>query len=371
MLRLIKTMVDSLAVKTNKHQIIFLSDDWGSYRIKSQNARQNLIKKGLAIQSRFDWYDTLETNKDLELLFDVLIKYKDYLGKHPVITAVTNVANPDFQRIRENGFLEYHFKTINQCYPEAPHSNRVLELIHEGIANGIFIPQSHGREHLQINWWMKELQDPGSFARQFFDDEFFFIPESKMSNNYRKRGVGAAFDVWDQEDLDLHEVTLRSALEIFEKVFGYKSVSFTPPAMFYPPSLETQMLANGVKWLDVGRLLKTPRVGGGQRWQLNYLGRKKKSGLRVLVRNAVFEPNLHGLSGSVDHCMKGIATAFKHRQPAIISNHRAAFVGGIDGSNRSQGLLALDQLLAQILQTWPDVEFMSVADFSKSFDQKG
>ena len=78
---------------------------------------------------------------------------------------------------------------------------------------------------------------------------------------------------------------------------------------------------------------------------------------------------MHGEDASVDHCMKGIDTAFKHQQPAIISNHRAAFVGAIDESNRSQGLKALNHLLTQILKTWPDAEFLSMPEFSKSIDQ--
>jgi len=364
----LKKLIDLAAVKTKEKKVIVMSDDWGSVRIRSKKDQQSLIDKGLRIANRFDQFDALETNEDLELLFDVLTQHKDKNGNHPVITAVTNVANPDFHRIQENSFEHYYYKTVDHCYRDTPDSDRVLGLVQQGIDQRIFIPQSHGREHLQINWWMKELQNPNSFARHVFDHEFFFIPGSKMSNNYRNRGVGAAFDVWDQEDLDSHKVTLKSSLKKFEKVFGYKSVSFTPPAMFYHSSLETQMYSHGVKWLDVGRFFKTPRVGGGERWQLNYLGRRKKSGLQVLVRNAVFEPNLHGVSGSVDHCMKRIDTAFKHRQPAIISNHRAAFVGGIDDNNRSQGLKALNHLLTKILKAWPDVEFLSMPEFSKSID---
>lgn len=363
---LLKKVANLPAITTEGKKVLLMSDDWGSIRIRFKKDQQSLIDKGLSITNRFDRFDGLETNRDLEHLFEVLTSYKDQNDNYPVITAVTNVANPNFHKIRESKFREYHYETIDLSYRKTPDSDRALKLVNEGIKNRIFVPQSHGREHVQINWWMKELQDSNSFARQVFDDEFFFIPGSMMSTNYRKKGVGAAFDVWGQEDLDLQKKTVQSALEIFARLFGYKSVCFTPPAMFYHPSLEPTMFTNGVKWLDVGRVLKTPRVGGGHRWQLNYLGRKKKSGLRVLVRNAVFEPNLHGTSASVDHCMKGIATAFKNRQPAIISNHRAAFVGRIDKNNRTQGLRALDQLLERIIKTWPDVEFMSLPDYSKS-----
>ena len=117
----------------------------------------------------------METNEDLELLFEVLTKYKDHNGNHPCITAVTNVANPDFKKIKESDFQEYHYETIASTYLRYPDSDRVLNLTHEGIQNKIFIPQSHGREHVQVNWWMEELQNKDSFASKFFENEFFLF----------------------------------------------------------------------------------------------------------------------------------------------------------------------------------------------------
>jgi len=61
-------------------------------------------------------------------------------------------------------------------------------------------------------------------------------------------------------------------------------------------------------------------------------------------------------------CLSGIETAFKYRKPAIISNHRAAFVGGIDPANRDKGLSALNKLLKAIITQWPDAEFISAAE---------
>ena len=59
-----------------------LSDDWGSVRIKSKEDQADLIKKGYEVASRFDQFDSPETNEDLELLFEVLTKYKDHNGNH-------------------------------------------------------------------------------------------------------------------------------------------------------------------------------------------------------------------------------------------------------------------------------------------------
>ena len=364
MKNIIKKITAKMGYQTDKKQILLLSDDWGSVRIKSTQDQEALVKKGLIINNRFDQYDSLETNEDLELLFEVLTKYKDHNGNHPCITAVTNVANPDFKKIKESDFQEYHYETIASTYLRYPDSDRVLNLTHEGIQNKIFIPQSHGREHVQVNWWMSELQDINSFARKFFDHEFFFLYNSLLKNNYRGRDIVAAFDVLTQDDLDSQIIIAKDSLIIFDNLFGFKSKIFTPPALFYNPQIEEIIKREGIDWIDVGRLFKVPQTDGTEKWQFNYLGRKKKSGLKVLVRNAMFESNISQSESAVDRCLYDIEQAFKLRQPAIISNHRACFTGRIDDNNRRKGLFELDLLFSRIVKKWPDVEFISINELN-------
>lgn len=353
-----------MGYQTDKKQILLLSDDWGSVRIKSTQDQEALVKKGLIINNRFDQYDSLETNEDLELLFEVLTKYKDHNGNHPCMTAVTNVANPDFKKIKESDFQEYHYETIASTYLRYPDSDRVLNLTHEGIYNKIFIPQSHGREHVQVNWWMSELKNINSFAREFFDHEFFFLYNSLLKNNYRGRDIVAAFDVLTQDDLDSQIIIAKDSLIIFDNLFGFKSKIFSPPALFYNPQIEEIIKREGIDWIDVGRMFKVPQTDGTEKWQFNYLGRKKKSGLKVLVRNAMFESNISQSESAVDRCLYDIEQAFKLRQPAIISNHRACFTGRIDDNNRRKGLFELDLLFSRIVKKWPDVEFISINELN-------
>jgi alpha-amylase/alpha-mannosidase (GH57 family) len=213
---------------------------------------------------------------------------------------------------------------------------------------------------------MHELQDENYFARKAFENNFFFLGAKHLNNSKRGRGFGAAFDVWDEKDVESHQNTLATALTLFQELYGYKAKVFTPPAMFYNPTLEAILVQQDIKWLDVGRFFKIPFIGGGERYQYNYLGRKKKSGLKVVVRNAMFESNMSATDNGVSRCMHDIEESFKAKQPALISNHRASFVGGIDIENRNKGLKALDQLFNSILQKWPDVEFISINDLQQS-----
>lgn len=362
---IVKKILDYRAIQTKRKLIIFMSDDWGSLRMKSKEDQKILEQKGLKVNNRFDRFDTLETNEDLELLFDVLTKYKDVSGNHPVITAVTNVGNPDFKRIREANFQNYYFESIDETYKRNLNSDRVLSVAQDGIQNKIFVPQSHGREHVQVNWWMEELKNKESFASKFFENEFFFLGAPYIKNPKRNRGTGASFDVWNESDLDNSKVIAKSSLNVFKELYGYQSKVFTPPAMFYSPVIEPILKIEGVDWLDVGRYFKIPGLHGKDFLQWNYLGKENKSGLKVLVRNCMFETNMSENDNGVHRCLFDIEQAFKYKQPAIISNHRASFVGGISEKNRDNGIQALDILLKSIKIKWPDAEFISASDLEK------
>ncbi len=359
MKKLLKTISARLGYQTEKKQILILSDDWGSVRLKSKQSRDKLAALDLLGNNRFDQYDALETNQDLEELFNVLIKYKDYKGNHPIITAVTNVGNPDFKKIKACDFENYEFETIAKTYDRYKDSDRVLELIKQGQNQNIFVPELHGREHLKWNWWLDDLQKQNSNARKAFEEEFFFLPPAKIQSNYR--AYGAAFDVMNTQDETLNLETFKSSVAIFQKLFDRQPNSFTPPAISFSNHLERNVSDEGVKWLDVPRFFKMPKPNGKTTPRMFILGRQKY-GVRQLVRNTVFETNMSEINNGVDNCLKGIEEAFQLKQPAIISNHRASFVGRIEPKNREKGLQALDALLKKTLKKWPEVEFITVKD---------
>jgi len=360
MRELVKKLTAKLGYQTHKKQILIISDDWGSVRLKSLAIREELRAKGIDVDAnRFDQFDCLESNKDLEDLFEVLSKYKDRLGNHPCITAVTNVANPDFQAIQKDNYQVYHFETIEKTYQRYPISNRVLALTKEGIANKIFIPQSHGREHVHVNWWMQELQDENSMARKVFGDEFFFLGKAHVSKD-GINGLGSSLEAKNVKDFNTVKEITQSSLEIFKELYGFEADLFCPPTMRYTDEILSVLQEKNIKWLDVARVQKVTRKNKPPRRHFHVLGQKSDYGFKYMVRNTVFETNFSHDNNGVLSCLKGIQEAFDCKQPAIISNHRASFVGGVEEQNRTKGLKALDILLREILQKWPDVEFISL-----------
>ena len=86
--------------RSGRHIIVIESDDWGSIRTRSKVDYEAMVKAGLELNTIFTKYDALESNIDMERLFEVLSKHKDSTGRHPVFTPMCIMANPNFEAIR-------------------------------------------------------------------------------------------------------------------------------------------------------------------------------------------------------------------------------------------------------------------------------
>jgi hypothetical protein len=147
---------------TKKNLVVFESDDWGSIRMPSIDSFERLEKSGLDLRSadaeRYNLNDTIATSSDLENLFEVLSGVKDIEGNCAVFTPVTIVANPDFLKIFDTGFQEYFFEPFTLTLKRYPGCEHTFNLWKEGIEKRLFVPQMHGREHLNVRAWMNALQ---------------------------------------------------------------------------------------------------------------------------------------------------------------------------------------------------------------------
>lgn len=352
---------------TKKKYVAIASDDWGGIRNSSEKTRQNLIKLGINMDSnRFDKYDTLESNKDMEELFNVLMRYKDSKGNHPVITAVTNVANPNFEKIKQSNYSKYYYETFDHTLTNKYGCGQVLEHYRKGIDLKIFCPELHGREHLQVNWWMQDIQNKNSLIFKAFENEYWYLSQQYIEDQ-KRRWYGASFDIANAEDLILQEHIVSDSIDIFKTIFGYSPIYFTPPSGIYNDKIEKKLYACGVRLVDVPIKQKMPLGNDKYQTKIHYTGQKSRVGFNFLIRNALFEPNLVDSKEAVDVCLSGMDNNFKLNLPIIISSHRASFVGGIDSKNREIGLKSLDLLLSKMLAKWPDIEFVSIPNLYHKF----
>lgn len=344
--------------RTNRKIVVIESDDWGSIRMPSAEVYSYLKKAGLDVESgdsaRYNRYDTLACTDDLSALYETLSGFRDSNNQPPVITAVSVVANPDFKKIKEANFEKYYFQPFTETLDIYAGREGVFQLWKEGIEQRLFIPQFHGREHLNVPVWMRALQENDAQTRFAFDLGMWGY------NNTHPQGImyQAAFSLSSNNEIEYHKKVMIEGTNLFEELLGYRATFFVPPNGQINNTLESIATENGIKYTANAKL-QLESVGMGKfRKRFHYLGQNSKRGQTYLIRNCFFEPS-NKEKDWVNSCLNEIDLAFKWKKPAIIGAHRVNFVGGINVKNREDGIKNLHQLLTGILKKWPEVEFMT------------
>ena len=347
--------------RTKRKLVVFSIDDYGNVRLASRNAREEMDREGLKVHSRFDAYDTLETTQDLEMLFDVLTSVTDSNRKHAVFTPFAVPCNLDFERIEQEGHARYVYEKLPITYEklaaiDTASYGSTWKLWQQGIAEEIFVPQFHGREHLNIKVFEEKLR---AKDHELLTALKYRSYTSISSSGYPTIGTTAAFEFDRFEENDTFEDIILDGLDAFESVFGFRAVHFNPPGGREHSVIHNAFRRGGIRYLDTPWLKMEHQGNGRFRRIFNYTGKSTPLGQIHIVRNAVFEPTDHRGMDWVTYTLKQIEAAFRWRRPAIISSHRVNFCGHVDPENRKAGLEALGKLLDKIVTKWPDVEFLA------------
>lgn len=362
-----KNLSNILGWRTQRKIVVFESDDWGSIRTRSKIDYEEMLRNGLDLQtSHFNKFDSLESNSDLTSLYSVLSSYKDSTGRNPVFTPMCLVANPNFEKIKSNDFEEYYYEPFTETCKKYPEHERVHSLWMEGIKRRLFVPQLHGREHLNVARWMGALKNDnkglimgfnhGSIGATFF-------------NNIKLPEHLAAFNPESPSDIEYYKEVILNAGVLFEEICGYKPQHFIASKSPEPKCMELPLSQIGVKYLTRYKVQKYPLGNGKFNRQFNWLGKRNKLGQIYLTRNSGFEPSDRYINNPVESCISEIDNAFKWNKPAIISTHRVNYIGFLDVNNRENGLNSLSKLLRIIIEKWPQVEFMSSAELGDLISQ--
>lgn len=304
----------------------------------------------------FNLYDTLEDKPDLEKLFEVLISVKDKNGHPAVMTPVTSMANPDFEKIKDSGFMEYYYEPFTETLKRYGRDSLTLDTWKKGMNMGVFIPQLHGREHITVQIWLKALRTGNRSLRYAFDNGFVALPVKGLSDVVQ--GFRPEFYFNDPDQIGFLKSSLSDGIRLFREIFGFAPSVFIPSDGVFHPLFEKMLGDSGIKYLNTSHFSKIPDDNGKIRFKYRQSGRTTSDGITYYTRNCSFEPLLNGI-GSVEHTMKQIEAAFRWGKPANISMHRANFTGSIDEKNRANGLGTLKLLLDSIIRKWPETEFMS------------
>ena len=363
-----KHIINARGSRLKEKYIIFESDDWGAIRIPDNQTRKALLKKGLIRDSDpFSRFDGLETTNDYLALFEVLNKFKDSKGNHPVITANFILNNPDFTKISQGKFQKYHSESFLQTYKNYSGSEKAWDALKEGLENKFLVPQFHGSEHLNVFRWMKYLKSKDERFLFAFTQNCFAIDE--IGSHNRRENLMAAYDYNSEEELDFIKSSISRGLQQFEDIFGFKSKTSIAPCYVWDKKVEQELLSGGVKGIQGSYLQNIPIPGKEFKKKYRYTGQKNIDNQCYFVRNGLFEPSIMTNVDWVSKCVQSIEIAFKWGKPAIIGTHRINFTGRLSREQRDKNLKMLEQLLFEIHKKWPEVNFTDSASMLQKYNQ--
>lgn len=359
-------LINALGFRSNRKLIVIESDDWGSIRMASKDAYHSLLAKAYPVDnSQFNRFDSLECNSDVENLMNVLDSVKDKNLNPAKITINNVVGNPDFDRIKNSDYTEYFYEPFTETLKRYPKHDKVFDLLQEGTNRNLFKPQFHGREHLNVKRWLKALNSGSQPLLDAFHNKMYSL-HFDNNTNYKNEYLDA-LDFDSIEQMKDQQIILKEGIELFNKIWGFNSLSFIANCYIWHHEHEKVLSEHGVKFIQglVNQFVPIPENGNNYKRVFHYMGQKNKNNQRYLIRNVFFEPYQKQTYDWVDECMKRIEIAFRWNKPAIISSHRINFIGFIDPDFRDKNLSLFSKLLNSIVKKWSDVEFVSSDELGK------
>jgi hypothetical protein len=349
--------------------VVFESDDWGAVRMSSREAFDQMKQYGIKYMNAEGSYlrnDGLASEDDLTGLFEVLNSVRDKNDNPAVFTAVSVVANPHFDKIKASGFEEYHYEAFTETLKRYPYHKGSFNLWKDGYKQKLFVPQFHGREHLNVLNWLKALREGEKDTLFGFDHEVYgLVPRNPVNHVYYQ----AAFDLDKIEEIEYQKSVIEEGLSLFEEIHGYNASYFIPTNGPFNNVLEEAAARMGIKYMGVAKIQEEPVGEGKFKRRLHYIGQRNQFKQTYLTRNCIFESSSNEKSDWVDACMSDIATAFRWKKPAVISSHRVNYIGWLNPGNRDKSLGELKTLLNRITAEWPDVEFISTDELGAAISR--
>ncbi len=350
--------------KTSRKILVIESDDWGGERLVSKQISEELIRNKWVSNTNYNRLDTLESAQDYYATIEVLRSVRDVHSNHAVLTANYVVSNPDYDKIASNKSSTYYYLPFTECYAKVKGSENTQTAMRQAIENKLFVPQFHGREHLQTCRWIKNLGQ-SKVLQAGFERNFF----SFSRNEAGPLSYLSAFDYETEEERADVLQRIQEGCSLFENTFGFFPTTVIAPENTCNSSLLSDFEAIGFKGIQGSRMQKQTQIAEQNLPNLpRKLGMYSHQNLVSLVRNVTFEPSSSN-KDFVSKALGEITAAFTLNKPAIICSHRVNYVGGISEANRNNSLNQLRELLKQVVKKWPTVEFMSSAQLSNCIEE--
>ena len=310
--------------------LVFESDDWGMERKPAANLIQKFAEPG-------EWADEqTESIEDLQSLFETLTKYRDANGRPACFTANFIMANPDFDRIEKDTFQHYYDVTLDTSLSGAMHKQYL-----SGIHQKCFSPQYHGRKHFWAETWLKDLRENVRGSRELFDERCHGGLSLLKGEGWRYHSEYVDWRSGNMPEEEKIYDSLKEDLDIFEKLFGYRSLSVIPPHYIFTPEVEKVWRKLGIRYIQGAGYRLIRKTNGSKQTKSHYLGEISPQDLVYSIRTVKFDPRPSRPEHHWQSALEQIETSFGRGVPAVVDTHRINYTGKF----REEGIRQLDALL--------------------------
>ena len=320
-----------------------------------------LLHKGYPLdKSIYNRLDSLETNSDIEDLANVCSQHRGIDGNCAHFTLNYLAANPDFDQIQKEDYSSYHYQDIQDTLNAYENSDKVVEIVKEGIKENIFSTEFHGREHINVNRWMALLNQELNKFHDAFKERTFTI-----NNRPNSSGHEDCLDAFDNSINMIYEPIssiLETGVDLHTKIWGKKPKSFIAPCYIWDKSIEKCLVSLGLQYIQGTNTQRYYDTSNHLKKKYHYLGQENRFRQIYLIRNCFFEPAAEGVDKALDRAKSEIVKNLNMGIPAIVCSHRVNYMSRLNETNKTKNLEALNQLLGFIKNRYSDVEFYSSSD---------
>jgi hypothetical protein len=304
-----------------------------------------------------DWgYGPLEQTQRLDRIVELLERFCDSRGAHPIMTLGVVLAGPDTDRIRADGCNTYHRVTLAD-----PRLAPVRDAMLRGVARGVFAVQLHGMEH----YWPACLMHAASVDEKLRDwlTRSGFPCTEALPSSLQSRWIDVS--ALPSKPLPIDQVAAAAAEEIaaFTDIFGATPEVVVPATFVWTDAVESMWTRAGV------RVVVTPgrrnesrdaegRIVPGKRTYFN--AATGPYGVTYVVRDCYLEPTLGKLHPQTIDALRANTHAGR---PTLVEIHRLNFIG--DERAMQRAMSEVKQLLEGACAAFPALCFMSTAELAR------
>src|SRR5438067_7248090 len=316
-----------------------------------------VLRAPVLILESDDWgYGPVEQAQRLDRFVELLARFRDSRGSHPVMTLGVVLAGPDTDRIRADGCGTYHRVTLAD-----PRLTPVREAMLRGAARGVFALQLHGMEH----YWPACLMHAALTDEKLRDwlTRSGFPCTEALPSPLQSRWIDVSTLPSKPLPVDEAAAAATDEMQTFAAVFGAAPKVVVPATFVWTDAVESA-------WADAGaRVVVTPglrnesrgaagRVVAGEQTYFN--AAKGPHGVLYIVRDCYFEPSLGHTHRSGIQAMQRNTRAGR---PTLLAIHRVNFIPEERRTHRAFEEVTL--LLEAACVQFSDIQFMDTAELAQ------